>query len=757
MSASATRRSLYEDVSARGLTRLDSRPTVSNSRVVFPSLARIQQLKNESMPSAANGLNEAIAMGALPKSPKPLEHQTSRIDVNITEQAEMRRSTDEPLTKRSFTDVVRTAMIVRNWMMSTNEEDRASDVNSSLVFEPPIRPENEPILTNTEDVFEAETTGFDILKAKAAEWSRKCFYFYVSPSGYFYYYWTCVVSLGLLYNMMAMVIFIFDDVFLGYFFYWLYMNLFFDCIFLLDILIQSRTTYTFDGSEVKNVKMTSKNYYKSYRIYLDLASLLPTDFFLIFYRSISLVRTVRLFKIYRINDFIERAQKRTSFPHAFKISLLITACYILFHWNACVYFLFSLSEGLSEDDQGAFGFSYYKVFDPRVPTCSVFNDQNCQYEENFTLLDIDDHRWNYKEAMYSFWSGKFVKWEMGNFSREYSMSIYWSALTITTCGQQPYPSSSPQNMLEVIDTLIGVLVFATIIGGVGSVVTHMNEDVYDFRQKMDGIKFYMKYRMVTPAIQERVVSCFTYMHSQHQLNDEQELLYVLPPRLQGQIAVSLHMETLKKVELFKKCSAGFLYEVVLRIKQQIYSPNDYLFRAGERAKEMFIVKRGTLRVIDEDSSTPTVTLTDGATFGEMSVILIAGNQLGDHRAVSLRSEGYSDVYILNQDDVSTILQEYPADRERLILNARDMLRSRNLLSEGAVESSDEPLSMLSLEEQLSRMKNQIKDLDGQLNNLYASFNDVSIKMKRRVTAVERVFSRHRRQIKLDCLRGKIRV
>lgn len=49
-------------------------------------------------------------------------------------------------------------------------------------------------------------------------------------------------------------------------------------------------------------------------------------------------------------------------------------------------------------------------------------------------------------------------------------------------------------MLEVIDTLIGVLVFATIIGGVGSVVTQMNVDVYDFRQKMDGIKFYMKYR-----------------------------------------------------------------------------------------------------------------------------------------------------------------------------------------------------------------------------------------------------------------------
>ncbi|VDO31488.1 unnamed protein product [Haemonchus placei] len=555
-----------------------------------------------------------------------------------------------------------------------------------------------------------------------------------------------------MYNMMAMVIFIFDDVFIGYFFHWLYLNIFFDCVFLLDILIQSRTS----NSNARGMCSYYNTIIFSFRIYLDIASLIPTDLVLIFNRSISLVRAVRLFKIYRLNDFIEKAQKRTAFPHAFKIALLISACYILFHWNACVYFLFSLSEGLSEDDTNAFGFSYYKVFDPRIPTCfsfcqipsQVFNDQNCQFPENFTLLDIDDHRPRYMQEMYEFWAGKFVKWEMGNFSREYSMSIYWSALTITTCGQQPYPSTSSQNMLEVIDTLIGVLVFATIIGGVGSVVTHMNEEVYEFRQKMDGIKFYMKYRclfykslMVTPAIQERVISCFTYMHSQHQLNDEKELLDVLPPRLQGQIAVNLHMDTLKKVELFKQCSAGFLYEVVLRIKQQIYSPNDYLFRAGERAKEMFIVKRGTLRVIDEEN-----TLTDGSTFGEMSVILIDGNQLGSHRAVSLRSEGYSDIYILNQDDVSTILQEYPTDRQQLLDNG-------NLEGSHNSKIYGEPASMLSLEEQLSRMKAQIGDLDGQLNNMYASFN---VKMKRRVTAVERLFARHRRQIKLDCLRGKIR-
>ncbi|EYC11117.1 hypothetical protein Y032_0052g2232 [Ancylostoma ceylanicum] len=747
MSARSPRSSKYVAVSEQAGTRFGSAPTVSNSTISNPIQSSIKTM-------------ESIAMEAM-KPTKVLEHRSSRIDVNqsSTPTEAVDSNTDvEPLGKKSFVGVVKTAMILRNWMMSAqeHEEDRSSNINDSLVFEPPPREDNVPILAAPEEIFETEITGFEIFKAKVAEWSRRLVFFYVSPSGHFCYYWTCAVSLGLLYNMLAMVIFIFDDVYIGYFYYWLYLNLFFDCIFLLDILIQSRTTYTFDGSEVKNVKMTSKNYYRSYRIYLDVLALVPTDFFLIFYSTISLVRAIRLFKAYRLNDFIDKTQKRTSFPHGSKIALLMTACYIIFHWNACVYFLFSLAEGLSEDDTGAFGFSYYKVFDPRFPTCSVFNDKNCQFQENFTLLDIDDHRPKYMQEMYAFWEGKFVKWDMGNFSREYSMSIYWSALTITTCGQQPYPSSSPQNMLEVIDTLIGVLVFATIIGGVGSVVTQMNEDVYEFRQKMDGIKFYMKYRMVTPAIQERVISCVTYMHSQHQLNDEKELLYVLPPRLQGQIAVNLHMETLKKVELFKQCSAGFLYEVVLRIKQQIYSPNDYLFRAGERAKEMFIVKRGTLRVIDEESSTPALTLTDGATFGELSVILIAGNQLGDRRAVSLRSEGYSDVYILNQDDVSAILQEYPTDRDILISNAREMLRSRDLLSEAAVESTDQPLSMLSLEEQLLRMRNQIGDLDSQLNNMYASFNNLSTDMKRRLTAVERIFTQNRRQIKLDCMRGKFK-
>lgn len=64
-------------------------------------------------------------------------------------------------------------------------------------------------------------------------------------------------------------------------------------------------------------------------------------------------------------------QRRTDFPHFMKILFLTSSCAILFHWNACVYFLFSLYQGLTEDDPNAFGFSYYKVFDPRFSICDV--------------------------------------------------------------------------------------------------------------------------------------------------------------------------------------------------------------------------------------------------------------------------------------------------------------------------------------------------------------------------------------------------
>ncbi|CAD6193571.1 unnamed protein product [Caenorhabditis auriculariae] len=670
------------------------------------------------------------------------------------------------MMKSSFGDVVKTAMLVRNWMTAMEHDEHETEPcrsSTTAVFEPDPVTDEAAGLSEDNDLLPENPTGWRIFLDVLEDRIRKIIFFYVSTSSNLQYYWTALVATGVFYNTLAMVIFIFDDVFNGYFGIWLWFNSVFDAIFVIDILVQARTTFLFDGSEVKNTVKMWKNYVESSRIFPDLLALAPLDLLLLINPTISMCRSVRLFKAYRVLDFVETTQKRTVFPHATKIAFLMTACYILFHWNACVYFLFSLFEGLSEDDTSAFGFSYYKVFDPRFPLCTPFHDDDCWYDENTSVLDLDDERPKYMQEMFEYWNVRgFTKFVMGNFSREYSMSIYWSSLTITTCGQQPWPSTSPQNMLEVINTLIGVLVFATIIGSVGNVVTQMNQSVYDFREKMDAIKFYMKYRNVHAAIQERVLSCFMYLNTHNQLNDEKEVLDVLPTRFQGHIAVNLHMETLKRVKLFQTCDAGFLYEVVQLVKQQVYSPNDYLCRKDEKAKEMFIVKKGTLSVIDDDTGVELETLNEGATFGELSIVRVRGNLLGDRRSVSLRSVGYSDVYVLHQDDVTRVLREYQKDRENLIRNARQMLHERGLLEtseNGEIDYDDfdvedeTMIELLSVDEQLTRLTGVVRELEVELGHIYDSFTHMAQHWKQRVTSVEETFTYNERRIRRDCIRG----
>ncbi|CAJ0931223.1 unnamed protein product, partial [Mesorhabditis belari] len=675
-----------------------------------------------------------------------LEAQPSRLDINSVSGDS--RDLEIGKKRRSFSRVAKAAILVRNWLISTSDEtEKRSEIDPSSVFQLPSAlrtqlteqaaplPQNDAITPQKVDenlppiVPEPNQPSF---MTKIMDEFIKCIKdiicFYVDPNGQFYYFWTTLISIGVLYNMMALSIFIFDDIFFGYFKQWLVMNSFFDALFVIDIFVQSRTTFLLDGSSVESIRMIAKNYVSSSRLILDLLCLVPLDLLLLIQSSASVVRVTRLFKTYRIMEFHAYTIKIIPFPAAFRILSVVFTCYVIFHWNACIYFLFSIMQGIDNATDTGFVFSYKKVFNPVIPTCDILledADETCAYNEvKFDLLDPDEtvplDRTPYIEELMTYWRGRgYSEWTFSNFTREYSMSIYWSSLTITTCGQQPWPENSSQNMLECVDTLIGLMVFSVIIGSVGNVVSVMNKRRADYQEKMDAIKFYMKYRKVNPAIQDRVLNCFVYMASQNQLTDERDVLEVLPPRLTGQIAVSLHMETLQKVELFADCEVNFLYELVLRLQQHVFSPGDYICRTGDRAKEMFILKRGRLSVIDDvnpDSVVELEVLCEGSTFGELSVVHVAGNLLGDRRAVSVRSVGFADIYILAQEDVSAVLVEYPSMRDHLYAKAREMLRAKLLLDEEEVDDNQGLLGMLTLptDEQLSRLQLAIEQIERQL-------------------------------------------
>ncbi|XP_059139931.1 cyclic nucleotide-gated cation channel beta-1-like [Physella acuta] len=187
--------------------------------------------------------------------------------------------------------------------------------------------------------------------------------------------------------------------------------------------------------------------------------------------------------------------------------------------------------------------------------------------------------------------------------------------------------------------------------------------VLNARSRLDGVKTYMALRRVPLKLQDRVIKWFDYLWMCNKSADEEKSLSLLPDKLKAEIAIHVHLDTLKRVEIFQATEAGFLCELVLRLRPVLFSPGDYICRKGEVGKEMYIVNRGRLHVVADNGKTVLATLKPGSYFGEISILNMG--TAGNRRTASVRSVGYSDLFCLSKKDLWDVLKEYPAARVKL--------------------------------------------------------------------------------------------
>ena len=126
-------------------------------------------------------------------------------------------------------------------------------------------------------------------------------------------------------------------------------------------------------------------------------------------------------------------------------------------------------------------------------------------------------------------------------------------------------------------------------------------------------------------------------------------------------------------------------ELVLKLQLQVFSPGDFICKKGDIGREMYIVKRGRLQVVDDDGKKVFVTLQEGSVFGELSILNIAGSKNGNRRTANVRSVGYTDLFVLSKTDLWNALREYPDARKLLLAKGREILKKDNLLDENAPE------------------------------------------------------------------------
>ncbi|NXL39515.1 CNGA2 protein, partial [Glaucidium brasilianum] len=570
--------------------------------------------------------------------------------------------------------IVRLVLVLRDWASkSLHEEQQRPDP----FLERFQGPELQTVAAGADNDLEDEETEEETEKKK---WKI----FVVDPAGDWYYRWLAVIAVPVLYNWCLLVArACFSDLQKTYVVLWLVLDYISDSIYIGDIVIRLHTGFLEQGLLVKDLKKLRDNYIHTLQFKLDVLSIMPTDlaYFAVGLHSPEL-RFNRLLRFSRMFEFFDSTETRTSHPNIFRISNLVLYILVIIHWNACIYYAISKAIGFGEDS-----WVYPNITDP----------------------------------------------EYGYLTREYVYCLYWSTLTLTTIGETPPPVRDEEYLFVIFDFLIGVLIFATIVGNVGSMISNMNATRAEFQAKVDAIKHYMQFRKVSKDMEIKVIKWFDYLWTNKKAVDEREILKNLPDKLRAEIAINVHLETLKKVRIFQDCEAGLLVELVLKLRLQVFSPGDYICRKGDIGKEMYIIKEGKLAVVGDDGMTQYALLTAGGCFGEISILNIKGSKMGNRRTANIRSLGYSDLFCLSKEDLMEAVTEYPDARRVLEERGREILIKEGLLDESAAEASTEGESV---EEKLDRLSLSLDTLHSRFGRLLAEYSSAQMKLKQRITALE---------------------
>ena len=261
------------------------------------------------------------------------------------------------------------------------------------------------------------------------------------------------------------------------------------------------------GTLLRDTKKLACAYIKSFQFKLDVLSVIPFEllaFYLIGLRPQA--RFNRLIHIDRVFECRLKIETSTTYPFLFRILYLVFILIVIIHWNGCFYYVISKEIGLGQDTW---------VFN------NSLNDPNI-------------------------------------LTYAYVFCFYWSTLMLTTIGEVESPTNSSENLVMILNFLVAIVVVATLVGNIGSVISNMNIEENKFQNRVDAIKSLMKLRKVSKELDTRVIRWFDYLRKNNQTQDESEILQNLPDKLSLEIASHIHLQKLKNVNIFSDCEDGLL-------------------------------------------------------------------------------------------------------------------------------------------------------------------------------------------------------
>ena len=235
----------------------------------------------------------------------------------------------------------------------------------------------------------------------------------------------------------------------------------------------------------------------------------------------------------------------------------------------------------------------------------------------------------------------------------YLDALYWSTTTLTTVGYGDLLPQTPLQKLYAIGVmLLGVGLYAFLVGNIASLISNLDPLRVAHLEQRERLDAFARYRSLPLPLRRRIQAYHDHLWERRLVADEDALLAGLPPALRDDVALHLRRDLVEGVPLFEGASDAFLREVALQMRSFVALPGDVVVRAGGPGREMFVIARGAVEVLDAEGR-PIRQLHAGDFFGEVALV-----QDGP-RTATVRALAASDLYVLDRDMYDRVAEAYP--------------------------------------------------------------------------------------------------
>ncbi|KAF6777152.1 hypothetical protein AHF37_03349 [Paragonimus kellicotti] len=300
-------------------------------------------------------------------------------------------------------------------------------------------------------------------------------------------------------------------------------DLFVDVMFIIDIVINFRTTYVNKSDElVSHPGRIAIHYFKGWLL-IDVVAAIPFDLLQFGAQTdemvtlIGLLKTARLLRLVRVVRKLDRYSE-----YGAAVLLLLMATFVLIaHWLACIWY--------------AVGHIERQQYSVRIGWLDHLAAQIQQPYRNFSLTGPTTQS-------------------------KYITALYFTFSSLTSVGfGNVSPNTNPEKIFSICVMLIGSLMYAGIFGHVSAIIQRLYSGTARYHTQMLRVKEFIRFHQIPNPLKRRLEEFFQHAWSYTNGIDMNLVLRSFPECLQADICLHLNRHLLETCPPFKGKSFSTCY------------------------------------------------------------------------------------------------------------------------------------------------------------------------------------------------------